>query len=86
MHAGVSPTGRVMCLRVGDHEGVRLSRQLMAMDYALQQGAQVSVHPFSLETESEVYREAFEKLLSTNHLAVVAAGDSDCDLDLDECK
>ena len=33
-----------------------------------------------------MYREAFEKLLSLNHLAVVAAGDDDCDLDLDECK
>ncbi|OEH74908.1 serine protease [Cyclospora cayetanensis] len=75
-----------MCLRVGDHQGVLLSRQLMAMDYAVQQGAQISIHPHSLATESTVYRQAFEKFLSANHLAIVAAGDEGCDLDSDECK
>ncbi|XP_026194410.1 uncharacterized protein LOC34621012 [Cyclospora cayetanensis] len=83
---GVSPAGQVMCLRVGDHQGVLLSRQLMAMDYAVQQGAQISIHPHSLATESTVYRQAFEKFLSANHLAIVAAGDEGCDLDSDECK
>ncbi|KAL8275596.1 hypothetical protein Esti_000547 [Eimeria stiedai] len=47
---GVSPSGRVMCLRVGDHAGVKLSHLIQAMDYVVQQGAQVSVHPHTLHT------------------------------------
>ncbi|PHJ20349.1 subtilisin sub10 [Cystoisospora suis] len=84
---GVMPVGRVMCLKVGKGTSIYLSALIKALQYAIKQGAQISLLPHTFPQADSVLESVFKTMEEKNldHLAVTAAGTSDCDLEDQNC-
>eukprot|EP00920_Eleutheroschizon_duboscqi_P026694 GHVT01065499.1.p1 GENE.GHVT01065499.1~~GHVT01065499.1.p1 ORF type:complete len:935 (-),score=317.48 GHVT01065499.1:900-3704(-) len=79
--AGVWWTGRVMCLKAGGAQGLYISDTVAALDYALMMDSSISVHSYGGVGANSAEYWAFKAADLLGHLAVTAAGNSNCDVD-----
>jgi subtilisin family serine protease len=80
--AGVCPDCRIMALRIGNGTGLTLGAELKAIDFAIQQGADVINLSFGSPAWSAAERQAIARAGRAGILVVAAAGNGSADNDV----
>ncbi|KEP64046.1 UNVERIFIED_CONTAM: subtilisin SUB10 [Hammondia hammondi] len=80
---GIMKTGKIMCLKTGANNRVYASAVIAALQYAISNGAQISICAFTFSKKMEALESVFTSLEKHNHLVVASAGSGSCDLDAD---
>ncbi|PFH36200.1 subtilisin SUB6 [Besnoitia besnoiti] len=81
---GVMKFGKVMCLKAGAKGRIYASAAIAAIQYAIHQGAKISVFAHTFSQKSAALEAVFQSLEKRDHLVVASAGLGSCDLDADE--
>ncbi|KFG58726.1 subtilisin SUB10 [Toxoplasma gondii RUB] len=80
---GIMKTGKIMCLKTGANNRVYASAVIAALQYAIINGAQISICAFTFSKKMDALESVFTSLEKHNHLVVASAGSGSCDLDAD---